>query len=112
MPRKAGSFMKGTDIAGESDIDVMVFGYRDRPISDHQWDSIVFGIKQRGYTIDGVNPRCIHVKVDRAGACLVTIEFDVVAHHRQGYPPNKEPENPLQKTTSPGLGMLMQPKPS
>ena len=94
-PRKAGSFMKGTDIAGESDIDVMVFGCG--PISEHQWNSIVSGIKQRGYTIDGVNPRCIHVKVERAGNCLVTIEFDVVAHHRQGFPPNKEPNNPFRE---------------
>lgn len=88
---KAGSFMKGTDIAGESDIDVMVFGCD--PISEHKWNSIVSGIRQRGYTIDGVNPRCIHVKIERAGNCLVTIEFDVVAHHRQGFPPNKEPQN-------------------
>lgn len=94
---KAGSFMKGTDIAGESDIDVMVFGCGASPISEYQWNSIVSGIKQRGYTIDGVNPRCIHVKVERAGNCLVTIEFDVVAHHRQGFPPNKEPNNPFRE---------------
>ena len=87
--------MKGTDIAGESDIDVMVFGCG--PISEHQWNSIVSGIRQRGYTIDGVNPRCIHVKVERAGNCLVTIEFDVVAHHRQGFPRNKEPNNPFRE---------------
>ena len=89
--------MKGTDIAGESDIDVMVFGCGASPISEYQWNSIVSGIKQRGYTIDGVNPRCIHVKVERARNCLVTIEFDVVAHHRQGFPPNKEPNNPVSR---------------
>ncbi|CAJ1414367.1 unnamed protein product [Effrenium voratum] len=91
---KAGSFMKGTDIAGESDIDVMVFG--SGPISDRQWDAIVAGIKQGGYTIDSVNPRCIHVKVHGGVDCLVTIEFDVVARQRQGYAPNKEPENPFR----------------
>ncbi|CAK9084224.1 unnamed protein product [Durusdinium trenchii] len=88
---KAGSFMKGTDVAGESDIDVMVFG--SGPISRQQWDGIVSGIKQRGYTIESVNPRCIHVRVDKG---LVTIEFDVVANQRQGFPPNKEPENPFR----------------
>ncbi|CAE7580915.1 TMEM144 [Symbiodinium sp. CCMP2456] len=88
---RAGSFMKGTDIAGESDIDVMVFGAG--PITEQQWNLIVSGIKSRGYVIDSVNPRCIHVTVNK---CLVTIEFDVVANHRQGFPPNKEPENPFR----------------
>ena len=88
---KAGSFMKGTDVAGESDIDVMVFG--SGPISKGQWDSIVEGIQRRGYHVKSTNPRCIHVEVK---TCLVTIEFDVVAQQRQGYPPNKEPENPFR----------------
>ena len=88
---KAGSFMKGTDVAGESDIDVMVFG--SGPISKGQWDSIVDGIQRRGYHVKSTNPRCIHVEVK---TCLVTIEFDVVAQQRQGYPPNKEPTNPFR----------------
>ena len=88
---KAGSFMKGTDVAGESDIDVMVFG--SGPISKGQWDSIVEGIQRRGYHVKSTNPRCIHAEVK---TCLVTIEFDVVAQQRQGYPPNKEPENPFR----------------
>eukprot|EP00438_Fugacium_kawagutii_P007212 Skav218001 [mRNA] locus=scaffold2344:72496:74966:- [translate_table: standard] len=93
--RKAGSFMKGTDIAGESDIDVMVFSPAESgPISTREWNLIVAGIRNRGYIIDGVNPRCIHVKVHSQGVdCLITIEFDVVAQQRRGYPPNKEPEN-------------------
>ena len=88
---KAGSFLKGTDIAGESDIDVMVFG--TGPIKEQQWNFIVSGIKAKGYVIESVNPRCIHVTVNN---CLVTIEFDVVANHRQGFPPKKEPENPFR----------------
>lgn len=88
---KAGSYMKGTDISGESDIDVMVFG--TGPISETQWNGIVGGIKHLGYTIQSTNPRCIHV----AGQCgCITIEFDVVASQRQGFPPNKMPTNPFK----------------
>eukprot|EP00971_Amphidinium_carterae_P087717 1735514-Amphidinium_carterae.1 len=90
---KAGSFMKGTDIAGESDIDVMVFGCHDQPISEHQWDKIVSGIKAKGYEIQSVNPRCIHVKTSVGP---IAIEFDVVAHRRKGFPPNAEPTNPFK----------------
>ena len=93
---KAGSFMKATDVAGESDTDVMVFG--SGPISKGQWDSIVEGIQRRGYHVKSTNPRCIHVEVK---TCLVTIEFDVVAQQRQGYPPNKEPENPFRDNRVP-----------
>jgi len=91
--RKAGSFMKGTDIAGESDVDVMVFGCG--PITEAQWQGIVQGIKghKRGYKIKSTNPRCIHVEA-RSGS--IRIEFDVVAHQRQGFPPNKVPENPFK----------------
>eukprot|EP00929_Paragymnodinium_shiwhaense_P113479 TRINITY_DN81768_c0_g1_i1.p1 TRINITY_DN81768_c0_g1~~TRINITY_DN81768_c0_g1_i1.p1 ORF type:complete len:557 (-),score=102.32 TRINITY_DN81768_c0_g1_i1:306-1976(-) len=91
---KAGSFMKGTDIAGESDVDVMVFGCG--PISESQWQGIVNGIKCHpgGYTVKSTNPRCIHVEAVRSGA--ITIEFDVVAKQRQGFPPNAVPTNPFK----------------
>lgn len=90
---KAGSFMKGTDIAGESDVDLMAFGCG--PINEDQWQGIVRGIKQhqRGYLIQSINPRCIHVEA-RSGC--IRIEFDVVAHQRQGFPPNQVPTNPFK----------------
>ena len=87
---KVSSFMKDTDIVGEFHIDVIVFDTES--ITEPQWNSIVLDIKNRGYVIDSVNPRCIYVSVNK---CLVTIEFDVVAKHRRGFPPNKEPENPF-----------------
>ena len=89
---KAGSYMKGTDIAGESDVDVMVFGCG--PISEASWTQLVDGIRNRGYTIKSINPRCIHVQ---AKAGCITIEFDVVAKQRQGFPPNAEPDNPFEE---------------
>lgn len=89
---EAGSFMKGTDIAGESDVDVMVFG--SGPITESQWQGIVQGIKAQGYTIQSVNPRCIHVE-SRCGR--ICIEFDVVAHQRQGFPANDVPSNPFKE---------------
>ncbi|CAE7377728.1 mhkB [Symbiodinium pilosum] len=94
---KAGSFMKGTDIAGESDVDVMVFGCG--PISDSNWQRLVEGIRSGGYTIytiTSTNPRCIHVQASGGVGCIA-IEFDVVAKQRQGFPPNKEPTNPFKE---------------
>uniref|UniRef100_A0A7S1F2U9 Alpha-type protein kinase domain-containing protein n=1 Tax=Noctiluca scintillans TaxID=2966 RepID=A0A7S1F2U9_NOCSC len=87
---KAGSFMKGTDIAGESDVDLMVFGCG--PIGESNWSLLVEGIKehQHGYKIQSTNPRCIHVEA-RCG--YIRIEFDVVAQQRQGFPPNQKPTN-------------------
>eukprot|EP00415_Alexandrium_ostenfeldii_P001621 UN1621 len=89
--KPAGSYLKGTDVAEESDIDVMVFG--PSPVSPQQWNQIADGIKSRGYEVEAICPRCIHVT--GKWGCM-KIEFDVVANQARGYPPNKEPENPFR----------------
>ena len=91
---KAGSFMKGTVVACESDVDVMVFGCG--PISDSNWQRRLYGIRSRGYTITSTNPRCIHVQASVGVGCIA-IEFDVVAKQGQGFPPNEEPTNPFKE---------------